>query len=131
MWIVAVWTPAAIGQSILYRINLTTGAATVIGRIATTSAGENVVGFAIAPPAGAAGVLAFQTASVTVDEAAGVALVTVARTGGGAGAVEVAYQTTGGTATIAAGTSSTQVSVTVLGNSVFQPNREFLFLIEK
>src|SRR5262249_13293028 len=50
-------------------------------------------------------------------------------TADGSGVALADYLPTSGTATITAGTRSTQVNVTVLGNTVSQPNREFFLQI--
>ena len=89
------------GTPSLYRINLTTGAATVISAFSSAL----VEDLALAAP----GKLA--AAPVSTDEAQAVATVTVTRTLGSAGVVGVDYATGGGTAT--AGSDYTATSGTL------------------
>ena len=77
----------------LYTINLTTGAATLVGTIGTGAL--PVRGLAVIP----AGTLNFSVGAVSVNENGGSVMLSITRTGGSLGAVSVDFTTTNGTAT--------------------------------
>src|SRR5439155_1155340 len=81
------------GVTGLYRIDLTTGAAHLVGRIGDGTA--VVPGFTLAP----AGAVEFASATYSVAEAGGNATIALTRTGGSAGAISATVAVTGGTAT--------------------------------
>lgn len=81
-----------LGNPSLYSINLTTGAASLVG---ATAIGVTQTGLAIAP----VGQFEFNAATGTFPESTGVATVTVLRKGGAFGGVTVNYSTANGTAT--------------------------------
>ena len=83
------------GASSLYRIDLTTGAATNLGTIGN---GNNIFG-ALAAADTPAGTITFGAATYTAAEGVGNAAVTLTRTGGTSGSVTVTVAVTGGTAT--------------------------------
>jgi hypothetical protein len=95
------------GTTSLFRIDLTTGAATNLGNIGAGATGAAGLTVADAP----AGAVAFTGATFTVAENGGTASVTLARTGGSLGAGAVTVSVTGGTAT--AGTDFTAGPYTV------------------
>ncbi len=92
------------GTAGLYNINLLTGAATLTGAIGS---GAGIVDISVAP----AGVLRFTTPTSTAVETAGLAPLTITRTGGAFGTVSVTVSTVGGSAT--AGQDYTATSKTI------------------
>lgn len=92
------------GTAQLHTINLTTGAATLVGAVGTGAA--PIQAMAVAQ----VGVLQFSAATSSISENGGSATITVTRTGSTAGTVTVGYATSNGTAlstgdyTAAAGT---------------------------
>jgi hypothetical protein len=80
------------GVSRLYTINLSTGAATLVG---TIGGGVNIAGIAVAP----LGRPAFSSSVYSVGESGPVAIITVNRLGGSEGPIAVDYAATTGSAT--------------------------------
>lgn len=117
----------------LYTINLSTGAATLIGAIAAGP--TSISDIATVPSAGS---LAFDAAVANVSEGDGSVVVTVKRSGGSFGSVSVDYTTadetafagsdyafTSGTLSFATGESEKTITVPVFDNADADGNRRF------
>jgi len=116
-----------------YTINLTTGAATLVGTI-----GNGSLPMADITAAPSAGSLALDAATYTVAENAANAVVKVQRTGGSFGSVSIDYATSNGTAlagsdyafssgtlTFASGETEKSITIPVLDNFTADGDRSF------
>ena len=82
--------------SMLYSLNITTGASTKLGTIVGS---PSLLGLSVVPSATGAGTLSLPAATLSFPANRGPLAVTVTRTGGATGAVAINYATTDGTAT--------------------------------
>jgi Domain of unknown function (DUF4394)/Calx-beta domain/Domain of unknown function (DUF4214) len=125
------------GVSQLYTVNLSTGAATLVGTIGAGT--DTLVGLSAAP----AGNVQFSTAATTVAENVGSVTVTVNRTGGTEGPATVNISTAGSTATpgtdftlstttvqFAAGETSKTFTVNVIDDNLNEANETVVLTLQ-
>jgi hypothetical protein len=126
------------GTTSLYRIDLTTGAATNLGAVGAGA--TPLAGFALADAA--AGTVAFAAATATVNENGGTAALTLTRTGGTTGELTVTVNVTGGTAaagadftagpytaTFADGATVATLNVPIADDVIFEGNETIVLTI--
>lgn len=124
-------TLAVGGVTSLYRINLSTGAANVVGQL---GAGTGTLGLALVPN----GTLQFSATAISVGEDDGNATLTINRIGGSDGTVSVVVDTADGTAsapgdyttvsrviTFGPGVTSQQILVPIIDDALQEPSENF------